>query len=574
MKHVRPSVGGKTARSLHCTCFAVLGCIARVRAQSDAFGRVEGKVQSIAQYDDHVSEREHEPQWMQESDTCATDGDCWKDFFCGKSTCTPCGACLSARYVNSTSCRTPRCALAMCRAMYMKHPDTQLGLSWGSLSTADQHLWGHLNCDSFANNLRFDRCVARMAGGACFTGTGCRVRDTPRNETKFLHSSAAIMRVPRHVRRYYQRYCRQKLAPYLQRLHALHSSAAQLQQATCEHHCGPSSGLRNTQHAIIELVPDQSAERGIAVHARHPTCSGHQRGWGFRPGSLRGMVTMLEHATTTFGPEMRQALSGRAIYLYFSFYDRPQFAAGKTHLLLPHLAFSSRPGMLDIAVPDWTFFHYPEALSGKFSKKTRSADSSFSAVTAPLRHIGKDWSQKANSIFWRGGNNGNTRERVVNFLARSGSSARVLRNVSFGGGVPWIAQCQHKILLHMAGYGASSGLKYKFVCNSTVLTLNEPEIGEEFYYHALVPDVTHATVAKRADGKVHPADVLAAAERLMADDGAAHAIAKAGAKFAADYLSPTAIDFFWLAFVRRYAELSRELDRVCGSSGSEQWCRT
>ena len=117
-------------------------------------------------------------------------------------------------------------------------------------------------------------------------------------------------------------------------------------------------------------------------------------------------------------------------------------------------------------------------------------------------------------------------------------------------------------------------MKYKFVCNSTVLTLNEPEIGEEFYYHALVPDVTHATVAKRADGKVHPADVLAAAERLMADDDAAHAIAKAGAKFAADYLSPTAIDFFWLAFVRRYAELSRELDRVCGSSGSEQWCRT
>jgi lipopolysaccharide biosynthesis glycosyltransferase len=250
-----------------------------------------------------------------------------------------------------------------------------------------------------------------------------------------------------------------------------------------------------------------------------------------------------------------------------SFYDNPRIAAGASHPLLPHLVFASAPGALDVAVPDWTFYDYPEARHGM-------PNASWATISEALRRASSHWRRKSSALYWRGSPTSSFRKTVVGAFAKQPPrSAELLVDVKFATvpWVPWTVQCQNKLLLHMAGHGPSLGLKYKFACNSTVLIPDEAELGEEFYYGALKAGVTHAAVAKRADGTLHPADVLAQAARLAADPTEARALARGGAQFAADFLSPQAIDYFWLAFVREHAGLSRNLDGACASS-SPRWC--
>jgi hypothetical protein len=373
--------------------------------------------------------------------------------------------------------------------------------------------------------------------------------------------------VPRSVREYYNGYTRGKLAPFARRVTALREAPAAVRRGACEHHCSPSNVLRGVTQVDVVLAP--TATGGVEVRAQHRMCTRKQEGHGFAPHKLVGVKRMLSHAAQSFGPEMRRALGGRPLHLYYSFYDNPRLATGASHPLLPHLVFASTPGTLDVAVPDWTFYDYPEAQHGM-------PDASWATISASLRRTSSHWRRKADALFWRGSPTSSFRKVVVDALAKQPRSSDLLLDVKFAGArqhVPWTVQCQNKLLLHMAGHGPSLGLKYKFACNSTVLVPDESELGEEFFYGALEAGVTHAAVAKRTDGKLYPADVLARAARLAADQGKARALAHGGAKFAASYLSPEAIDYFWLAFVREHASLSRNLDTVCGSS-SPRWCNT
>ena len=121
------------------------------------------------------------------------------------------------------------------------------------------------------------------------------------------------------------------------------------------------------------------------------------------------------------------------------------------------------------------------------------------------------------------------------------------------------------MLLHMQGHGPSLGLKYKFACNSTVVIAGNLAGGREFYYGALVDGVTHVGTPLSAEG------VWSESIRVFREENRARAIATAGAQFATDFLSLPAIDYFWLAFVREYSPLAREIDLLCRPA-SRVWC--
>ena len=536
------------------------------------FGEREGLTEALVEVQAEVVERAS-------TSGCTAHGDCGDTSFCasaahGTRQCIPCVNCLNAHSRGAASCLPGgRCARMVCRKLYVDYPTIVLGSTWGQLPAAEQQLWKAHDCDQFSRDMLTDRCMVTGGGGACFTGTGCAVHGRPALRQPPPSAaepppSAAELRVPRSVREYYNGYTRDKLAPFARRVAALREAPAAVRRGACEHHCSPSNVLRGVTQVDVVLAPTATGT-GVEVRAQHRTCTQKQEGYGFAPHKLVGVKRMLSHAAQSFGPEMRRALGGRPLHLYYSFYDNPRLAAGASHPLLPHLVFASTPGTLDVAVPDWTFYDYPEAQHGM-------PDASWATISASLRRTSSHWRRKADALFWRGSPTSSFRKVVVDALAKQPRSSDLLLDVKFAGArqhVPWTVQCQNKLLLHMAGHGPSLGLKYKFACNSTVLVPDESELGEEFFYGALEAGVTHAAVAKRADGKLYPADVLARAARLAADQGKARALAHGGATFAANYLSPEAIDYFWLAFVREHASLSRNLDTVCGSS-SPRWCNT
>jgi hypothetical protein len=259
---------------------------------------------------------------------CTAHGDCGDTSFCasaarGARQCAPCSTCLSAQLSTGaeTSC-TPkgRCARVVCRKLYVDNPTMQQGKTWGRLPAAEQQLWQQHDCNRFARDLHLDRCMVAAGGGACFTGTGCAGR--PTKKRLFSPPSAAELRVPRAVREYYDGYVREKLAPFARRVAALRNQAATpaalaLRQAACEHHCSPSNVLRGAAQVDLVLAPNGTATGGVEVRAQHRTCTSEQRGYGFTPGKLAGTKRMLEHVAQSFGPELRRALDGQPLHMYF-----------------------------------------------------------------------------------------------------------------------------------------------------------------------------------------------------------------------------------------------------------------
>ena len=301
---------------------------------------------------------------------------------------------------------------------------------------------------------------------------------------------------------------------------------------------------------------------------------------GGEQGKATGMHALLRAALHEFSPEFHRILVRGPIHLFFHFNDFPTMTKA-VELRLPMFAMAATEGTTEVPVPDFTFHGYSKVSGVPGSDQWATGWVHLAKV---LQQAAREvpWSQRVDSLFWRGTVRGSrTRASIVPSLelrgselpvpldvkevtsSRTNDSAHPVRHNNY---IALPEQCRNRYLLHLDGNAYSASLKYKLACGSLVLVVRSPY--EEFFYRGLVagvhyvavdaPDLWNANATKRAASlDEFVARLGATLRRYRSAAGArrARAIAAQGQRFVLEQLTPGALSCYWYLALVHYARL-------------------
>lgn len=237
---------------------------------------------------------------------------------------------------------------------------------------------------------------------------------------------------------------------------------------------------------------------------------------------------------------------------------------------LPAFALCAEENSIDIPVPDFTFGCYPE---------TRYEDSSWEGIKQKIFDYTKDsaWTERHADIFSRGYWGVGPRQVLMPWLnglhAHKEDVVKLGVEVNVGDSgweasddqafVPLHEQCNHKYLLHTAGFSYSAGLKYKLACGSVVFYTDSTY--SEWYYPAL-EDGVHVIRLPGKKLENHPNADLSEFEHIAvpiikavieATNNSTEevALASGARQFAEENLSVEAVSCYWMAVLMKYGSL-------------------
>ena len=238
----------------------------------------------------------------------------------------------------------------------------------------------------------------------------------------------------------------------------------------------------------------------------------------------------------------------------------------------------------DVAVPDFTFHHYPGKLHhvGANTSWARLAP----VIAARARKL--PWRTRRPVLFWRGCVRGSRiRSRLVPLLQRLGREDVGVpidaRDSGYFGRsrdyVPVDRQCDARFLLHLDGNAYSASLKYKLACGSVVVVVGSPF--HEWWYAGLREGVHYvrvdgpnvwrddAAIAAEWSDKTLPALSAVVANLSATADGRRRArrIGANGQRLALS-LDADAIACYWTAVLGKYIALLASLQEAAALSTS------
>lgn len=264
----------------------------------------------------------------------------------------------------------------------------------------------------------------------------------------------------------------------------------------------------------------------------------------------RGTLHALYRLSQRFGPLPNAQFVVEVTDGNFGMFDLPIFVIAKTV-----------PSPYGVLHPDFTFFGWPEAncppershaYGYLFDMYARRANKAASAGQAD-----KEWAEKKDSIFWRGGQVHNPQRaqalKAFEGLPNADMAFMGWTSVSLTGtnGAPGcvglIDQCSHRYLAFLNGNTYSSRLKFQLMCGSCVFASRPEWI--EWWTHLFKPGEDWVDVQK--DWSDAPLQL----EKVRNSPDEGRAIAERGRAKALDLLSEDAIDCYWLRLIEKAATL-------------------
>ncbi|KAL4853837.1 Golgi apparatus protein 1 [Chlorella vulgaris] len=305
----------------------------------------------------------------------------------------------------------------------------------------------------------------------------------------------------------------------------------------------------------------------------------------------RCMLGLLADAVQRYSAELTELLGDRTLRLIVETEDFAVVFRGQ-HWKLPAFAMCTDNTHSDIPVPDFTFSCYPEA---------RYRNSSWPAIQDLLQRKSDmvGWHERDPEIFHRSNWKVGPRQGLMPLLqSYDNGSAGVSAEEAFGAGLDigdtgfvtvskgqahgkhnefvWLdGQCDHKYLIHTAGFSYSAGLKYKLACGSIVFKFHSQYT--EFYEPALQDDVHVVQLLATPKGvdvehfKASTAPRIRAVVSRTINATEQPPIARQGQAFVREQLTTEALHCYWLGALQRYAELyflpktAKQLEMEAGS---------
>eukprot|EP00439_Symbiodinium_sp_Y106_P040409 s4733_g4.t4 len=224
---------------------------------------------------------------------------------------------------------------------------------------------------------------------------------------------------------------------------------------------------------------------------------------------------------------------------------------GYAEIEAPIFVISKFPGSAGgILYPDFSSYAWPE------SECPSEAPGShvWSQVLAKMAEV-PSWSEKTDSLFWRGAATSTYRRQIVPFLASLEKSNVSMmewvigpegqRQVVSSGSdscIPIHEWCQHKFLANLPGNTMALALKYRLFCGSVVLS--SPFLYHEWYYSQLKEGEHFISFDLRWSGADEVLTDLRGPSRVMAE-----AVSMNSRRWAQDHLTDDGFDCYWLRLI-------------------------
>ncbi|CAE7354610.1 POGLUT1 [Symbiodinium sp. KB8] len=224
---------------------------------------------------------------------------------------------------------------------------------------------------------------------------------------------------------------------------------------------------------------------------------------------------------------------------------------GYAEIAAPIFVISKFPGSAGgILYPDFSSYAWPE------SECPSEAPGShvWSQVLAKMAEV-PSWSEKTDSLFWRGAATSTYRRQIVPFLASLEKSNVSMmewvigpegqRQVVSSGSdscIPIHEWCQHKFLANLPGNTMALALKYRLFCGSVVLS--SPFLYHEWYYSQLKESEHFMAFDLRWSGADEVLKELRGPSKALAE-----AVSMNARRWAQDHLTDDGFDCYWLRLI-------------------------